>query len=145
MITKAPSRRDLALVAAGGAVGAVARYGVADLFPVAPATFPTTTLAINLVGALALGALLEYLVRPRPTGDWRHGSWPRILLGIGLLGSFTTFSTFTVEIAELIRDHRPLLAVGYAGASAVGGIAACFAGLVIAGWRRAPVPDEGES
>lgn len=121
-------------------MGTGARYGVAEAFPVLPATFPTTTLAVNLVGAFALGLLLEYLLRR----DLVEG-WVRPAVGIGLLGAFTTFSTFAVEVAALLRDGDAALAVGYVGASVVGGIGACLGGLALAGWRRGPVPDEGES
>lgn len=138
------------MIAVGGALGAAARYGIADTFAVARATFPTTTLTINLAGALALGVLLESLVRWRGRdgaveADQHRGDWLRIFVGVGLIGSFTTFSTFSLEIAGLIRDDRPLLAAAYATTSVVGGIVACLAGLAVAGWRRTPVPEEGES
>lgn len=138
MIATPVTGRDLALVAAGGAIGTAARHGIAEAFPVAPATFPTATLAINLAGAFALGVLLELLVRRgRPSG------WARLLVGVGALGAFTTFSTFTVEVAELLRDGDAGLAGGYLGASLAGGLVACLAGLSVAGWRRGLVPDEG--
>lgn len=132
--------RDVALVAAGGALGTAARYGLAEAFPVASSTFPTTTLAVNVAGAFALGLLLELLLRSD-----RIVGWERPLVGIGLLGAFTTFSTFALEVAELLRDGKALVATGYVLATLVGGIAACTAGLALGGWRRGPVPDEGES
>ena len=135
-----PTAREMALVAAGGALGAAARYGVAESFPVASSTFPATTLAVNLTGAFALGLLLEHLLR-----RGRAHGWIRLLVGIGVLGSFTTFSTFAVEVAGLLRDGEATIAGGYVAASVAGGIAACFAGLAVGGWRRGPVPDEGES
>ncbi len=135
-----PTARDIALVAVGGSIGTAARYGLAEAFPIAAATFPTTTLLVNLVGAFALGLLLEHLLRVD-----RVDGWARVAVGIGVLGSFTTFSTFAVETAGLLRDGAGLLAAGYVAASVAGGIASCVAGLRLAGWRHGPIPDEGES
>ena len=134
--------RDAGLVALGGAVGALARYGIAERFPVGAGRFPVTTLVINLAGAFALGLLLELLAARRV--DDRS---LRPLLGIGALGAFTTFSTFAVEVAELFRDHALVAATSYAAVSLVAGAAAATLGLMAAGWRPrlgAP-PDEGES
>jgi CrcB protein len=133
--------RRLGLVAGGGAAGALARYGLTKAFPVDPGHFPTTTLGINLAGAFLLGALLEALAR---RGLPEH--WLRILVGVGVLGAFTTFSTLTDEIALLVRAGDTGMAAAYLAASLAGGLAAVVLGLAAAGWRgRPPVPDEGES
>jgi CrcB protein len=133
--------RRLGLVAAGGAVGALARYGLTKAFPVDPGHFPATTLAINLSGAFALGALLEVLAR---RGFPEH--WLRMLVGVGVLGAFTTFSTLADETALLLRAGDTGTAVAYVAASLVGGVVTVGLGLVAAGWRiRPPLPDEGES
>lgn len=132
--------REVALVAAGGALGALARYGISDAFPVAPGRFPATTFAINVSGAFVLGALLEWLVRHRTIDHWA-----RFLLGVGVLGAFTTFSTFATEIVELGRDGHGLLAATYATVSVLAGLAAVLLGLIATGWRAPPVPPEGES
>ena len=135
------TRRALALVAVGGTVGALARYGLTRAFPVGGGTFPTTTFVINVSGAFVLTVLLEWLVR---RGTPEH--WLRLLIGVGVLGAFTTFSTFATELALLWRDHERATAIEYAGASVVAGVLAVVLGLVISGWRRAiPLPDEGES
>ena len=134
------SRSTLLLIAVGGALGTLARYGLARAFPVAAGTFPTTTLAINVAGAFLLAVLLETLTR-RGTPD----HWLRLLVGVGVLGAFTTFSTFAAELALLWRDGDELLAVAYAVGSVAGGCAAVMVGLLAAGWRRAPLPDAGES
>jgi len=113
----------LALVAAGGAVGGLARYGLGRAFPTAPNAFPTTTLVINVVGAFLLGALLTALAR-RSTPDHRL----RLVLGVGALGAFTTFSTLAVDVVRLGRSGRPGLALANATVSVVAGIAAVVAG-----------------
>lgn len=91
--------RDLALVSAGGAVGALTRYGLSDTFPAEPGRFPVTSFAINVSGAFVLGLLLEWLVRHRTLDHWA-----RFFVGVGVLGAFTTFSTFATEIVVLARD-----------------------------------------
>jgi CrcB protein len=136
-----PARRGLGLVALGGALGALARYGLVRAFPVGAGTFPTTTFVINVVGAFALTVLLETLMR---RGTPEH--WLRLFVGVGVLGAFTTFSTFATELALLWHDHERTTAIAYAVASVAAGVLAVLLGLVATGWRRAtPLPDEGES
>ena len=136
-----PTRRALALVAVGGTLGALARYGLLRAFPVGAGTFPTTTFVINVSGVFILTVLLEWLVR-RGTPD----HWLRLVVGIGVLGAFTTMSTLATELALLWRDHERGTALAYGLASIVAGVAAVLLGLVVTGWRRAtPLPDEGES
>jgi CrcB protein len=136
-----PTRRALGLVALGGIVGALGRYGLSRAFPVGAGTFPTTTFVINVSGAFILTVLLEWLVH-RGTPD----HWLRLLVGVGVLGAFTTFSTFATELALLWRDHERTIAVEYAVGSVAAGVAAVLLGLAVTGWRRAtPLPDEGES
>jgi CrcB protein len=133
--------RALGLVAVGGIVGALARYGLLRAFPVGAETFPTTTLVVNITGAFVLTVLLELLVR-RGTPD----HWLRLLVGVGVLGAFTTMSTFATELALLWRDHERATAIEYALASVAGGALAVLLGLVVSGWRpTTPLPDEGES
>jgi fluoride exporter len=133
-------RSEVMLVALGGALGAGARYELLQTFPVHPGRLPLTTGSINVGGAFLLGLLLEWLARHR---DLRH--WSRWLVGVGGLGAFTTFSTFTAELVLLARDDHVLLAFLYGTGSLLAGVAAVLLGLVAAGWRRAPVPSEGES
>jgi CrcB protein len=113
----------LGLIAAGGAAGAAARWQVSVHVPVARGTFPVTTFAINVLGA----ALLGYLVGRVPVRDARSEAW-RLLLGTGVLGGFTTFSTYAVEIARRLPDHAAT-AVAYAVLSVVAGIVAAVVGL----------------
>lgn len=134
------SPRAVLLVAVGGTVGALARYGLLRAFPVAPGTFPTTTFVINVTGAFALAFVLETLAR---RGAPDH--WVRLLVGVGVLGAFTTFSTMATEIALLWRDGERTLAVADATASVVVGVGAVLAGLWCAGYRRGPIPEEDEA
>lgn len=110
-------RRQFDVVAAigvGGAIGVLARYGIATAFPVAPRQIPWSTLAINLSGSFLLGIVL-FVVERRPPNRFL-----RPFLAIGVLGGFTTFSTFAVEIVQLIRE-RPWIAMSYLVTSFVGG------------------------
>ncbi len=133
--------REVVLVAAGGGAGALLRYGVHDTWPVTTGSFPTTTLLLNLVGAFALGVVVEI-------GTRRGGApaWARPLLGMGALGAFTTFSGFTVEAVQMLDAGRTSDALAYVVLSLVAGVMAATAGLYVTGWRGGmPVPDDGES
>jgi CrcB protein len=110
----------LALVAAGGFVGAVARYGVAEALP---AAFPWGTLAANALGSFALGVLLY---EAQLAGVLSAET--RLLVGTGFLSSFTTFSTFAVETAGL----APSMAVANVGANYALGLLAVLLGRRVA-------------
>lgn len=112
------------LVATGGAAGAVARWGIYEAAPVEPGTFPSTTLVVNVLGA----GLLGYLVGRVPVRDDR-GEAVRLLLGTGVLGGFTTFSTVAVETWQ-----GPLAL--YAVVSALAGVAAAVVGLALGSAAR---------
>jgi len=114
---------NLLLVAAGGALGAVARYGVgigaARWLGLA---FPWGTLAVNVVGGFAMGWLAA---RVGPEQEAL-----RLALGVGVLGGFTTFSAFSLETVRLM-EHQPGLAALYAAASVVLSVGACWLGLYL--------------
>jgi len=139
-LTRPLSPPALLLVGAGGAVGTLGRYGLGRAFPVAPGTFPTTTFVINVSGAFVLALVLESLHR-RATPD----HWIRLVVGVGVLGAFTTFSTMASELALLWRDGDAGIALAYAVASVVAGVVAVVAGLAVAGFRGGTAPAEGES
>lgn len=122
-------RRRLA-VGVGGALGTGLRLVVSAAVP-AVGGWPWATLAENVSGSLLLGYLLArfLLAAPRTTLTIP-------LLCTGVLGSYTTFSTFAVEIAGLTGQGRPLLAAGYALTSLVAGVAAAQAGIRLAERRR---------
>lgn len=122
--------RLLAIVAVGGATGSLARYAVARLLPTPSDGFPTATFVTNLSGAFLLGLLLELLARTGPDeGQLRRA---RLLLGTGLIGAFTTWSTLAVEVVLLGRDGRTALALGYGLVSVLGGLLTAALGILLA-------------
>lgn len=116
----------VALVGAGGAAGALARYGIAHAIPTARAAFPWATFAVNVTGSFALGALLTLLVERLP-----RGRAARPLLGTGVIGAYTTFSTFTVEAVLLARNGHAATAALYVVTSVVAGLLAAAAGIAL--------------
>ncbi|GAA0622104.1 fluoride efflux transporter CrcB [Brevundimonas kwangchunensis] len=117
------------IVAAGGALGAMARYGLGRLLPAG--AWPWGTLAVNVVGGLAMGLLTGWLAFRGGAG----GENIRLFAAVGVLGGFTTFSAFSLEAALMIERREFALASGYVAASVVLSIAALFLGLMLA--RRA--------
>lgn len=119
----------IALVAVGGAVGSLARYGV-ELLAGTSESLPVGTLTVNLVGAFALGVLLELLaVRGSDVG---HRRAARLLVGAGFLGGFTTYSALAVETDGLLRDGRAGLALAYALTTVTIGLVASLGGVLSA-------------
>ena len=123
----------LLIIAAGGALGAVARYGVgawsARLFPTS--NWPWGTLGVNAVGGLLMGLLAGWLA----FRGGLHSESIRLFAAVGVLGGFTTFSAFSLETALMIERRQFAMAGGYAALSVVLSIAALFVGLMVA--RRA--------
>jgi fluoride exporter len=111
----------------GGAVGALARAGVAEVLPADAGEWPWHTFIVNQVGALLLAWLATELAEVVvPTRFWRP------LLGTGFCGAFTTFSAFQVETIEIARHDRPGVAALYAVVSMTVGMACAVAGTVYA-------------
>ena len=124
-------RMRLGVVLIGGAAGALARGGLAEALPHAGGQWPWATFIANLLGAFFLGWLLTRLVeRVAPTTHWRP------LLGTGFAGALTTFSTFQIEIFELVHSGHVGLAVAYALTSVAAGMAMAVAGVMVARWGR---------
>ena len=120
-------RGVVAAVAAGGALGAPARYEISQLIHVAPDSFPWATFVTNLSGAFVLGMFLTYVLERRPSADYL-----RPFVAIGFLGAFTTFSTMAVETVTLVKDGYALLGAGYLIVSIATGLGATYLGIVIA-------------
>jgi CrcB protein len=114
-------RPELLAIACGGAIGALARTGLVKAFPVAAGHWPWATLAVNIIGALMLGYFVTRLQERLPVSTLR-----RPLLGTGLCGALTTFSTVQIELLRMADHHRYGLALGYLGASVLGGYMAVF-------------------
>lgn len=119
----------LLFVALGGAAGSMARYGVGlvTLRALGP-RWPWGTLTVNLAGGMAMGALVTVLAL-RGGGDQER--W-RALLAVGLLGGFTTFSAFSLDVANMIQRKAWLEAGGYALLSVAGSVMALFIGMMLA-------------
>ena len=119
---------SLIYVMLGGAFGSGARYltGRATLSLFGP-DYPYSTLAVNLIGGLLMGALVGVLARSANGGE----TW-RLLLGVGVLGGFTTFSSFSLDAVTMIERGQLAVALGYVLVSVIGSIAALFAGLTLA-------------
>jgi CrcB protein len=120
-----------AMVFAGGGAGAVLRHQVGRaltswLGPAVVTAFPWATLTVNVLGSLAMGLLAGWLARHGQGGE----QW-RLLLGVGLLGGFTTFSSFSLELMLLIERGQGGLAFAYAAISVLAGLTGLYVGLIV--------------
>jgi CrcB protein len=127
-----PDGRTVAAVFAGGALGTLARAALAQAFPHAATSWPWPTFAVNIAAAFLLGYFVTRLQERLPLSSYR-----RPLLGTGICGGLSTFSTMQVEILKMISAGAWGLAVAYAAASIVAGYAALH--LATALVRRVPV------
>jgi fluoride exporter len=118
--------RELAAVFVGGAVGTVARAAVGLLAAGDPGRWPWPTFVVNVVGAFLLGYFTTRLLERLPTSSYR-----RPLLGTGLCGGLTTFSTMQVETVRMLEHHHYGLAIGYTSASIGAGLLAVYLATVM--------------
>lgn len=118
---------NLLLAMLGGAVGSGARFltGRATLAALGP-NYPWGTLTVNLIGGFLMGALVGTLARLAQGGE----QW-RVLLGVGMLGGFTTFSAFSLDTMNMIQRGDWAIAAGYVLVSVIGSIAALGLGLAL--------------
>ena len=126
-MTPAPAPRLLAAVAAGGALGALARWGLGEAVPEGSG-FPWTTFGINVAGSFVLALLPAFagIRRNRPLAPG---------LGPGLLGGFTTLSTYAEQSRALLADGRDVLAASYV----LGTLAVCVAAVSVAHRLSSPL------
>lgn len=122
----------VAVIALGGGLGAVARYAVTLALPFRTPGFPWGTLLVNAVGSLLIGSLMVLV-----TDVWSGHRLLRPFLGVGLLGGFTTFSTFAVEATELLRSGAVLVALAYLAVTPVAAVAAVLSGGAATRWSLA--------
>lgn len=131
-------RPDVLLaVAAGGCLGAPARYGVGLLIPTPSHGFPWSTFIINVSGALLLGMLVVLLIERFPPTRYA-----RAFFGTGFLGAYTTFSTYMVETVLLARDGYIERATAYVLGSLVAGLFSAWLGMAIG--RRIGLAGRGQ-
>ena len=120
-------RRDvLALISLGGAIGSVARWGIAQALPHAPSAFPWATAVTNATGCFAIGILMVLAMEV-----WPPSRYLRPFAAVGVLGGYTTFSTAMLETRSLAAAGRPGLAAGYAVGTTLAAPAAVAAGIVL--------------
>lgn len=112
------------VVALGGALGSLLRYAAGLAWPTAPGTFPLTILTVNVSGCLVIGMFLVLI-----TEVWTGHRLIRPFFATGVLGGFTTFSTYSLDVLTLVRGGDPLLALGYLLLTAVGALLAVTAGM----------------
>ncbi|MEV8338024.1 CrcB family protein [Leucobacter sp. NPDC077196] len=131
-MTRRKRLTDVGVVALGGAVGSLARVAVSNAMgaPAATGGFPLATLTVNLIGALALGALVAVAVH-RGGPRWHRA---RLLLGTGVLGGFTTYSLLASDLATALLEGQVALALGYAAATVLGGAVVSGLGLCAGRW-----------
>ncbi|MFH8467812.1 fluoride efflux transporter CrcB [Streptomyces sp. NPDC017991] len=130
----------VAVVAVGGAAGASARYGAALLWPAQPGGFPWTTFWVNVVGCFVIGVFMVLI-----TEVWAPHRLVRPFFGTGVLGGFTTFSTYAVDIQQLMDEGHPRTALAYLAATLLAALAAVWTAVALtrrlsARWRAGRAP-----
>jgi CrcB protein len=124
----------LAVIAAGGAIGATARYAIALAWPARAGGFPVAILAINLAGCALIGVLMVLI-----TDVWSRQRLLRPFLGTGVLGGFTTFSAYAVDIQRLAAGAHLDIALLYLVVTPIGALLAVWAAATatrrLVNWR----------
>lgn len=117
----------LVAVSVGGAVGALARHGLGLALPHAPGAPPWATFAVNVSGCLLIGVLIVLVTEWRPVHPL-----VRPTLGTGVLGGYTTFSTYAVDAHLMVAAGRPVAAAAYVAGTLVAALAATWLGIRLA-------------
>ncbi|MGW1124208.1 MULTISPECIES: fluoride efflux transporter CrcB [unclassified Streptomyces] len=136
ILTKNPQTAVVAVVALGGATGACARYGAGLLWPTAAGGFPWTTLVVNVVGCAVIGVFMVVI-----SEVWAAHRLVRPFFGTGVLGGFTTFSTYAVDIEQLVSKDRAGTGLVYLGVTLLAALAAVWSAVWLTrralAWRQA--------
>ncbi|WP_233601076.1 MULTISPECIES: fluoride efflux transporter CrcB [Micromonospora] len=117
----------LATIAAGGVIGATARYTLSLAWPHQPGEFPWSTFVTNVSGCLLIGVLMVLI-----TEAWTAHRLIRPFLGVGMLGGYTTFSTYAVDIQQAVAAGHPRVALLYLAGTLAAALAAVYTGIIIA-------------
>jgi fluoride exporter len=123
------------VVAAGGAVGASVRYGASLIWPMAAGRFPWATLVVNVVGCAVIGVFMVVI-----TDVWAAHRLVRPFFGTGVLGGFTTFSTYAVDIQQLVDRGEARAGLVYLGLTLLAALAAVWFAVSVTrrvlAWRQ---------
>lgn len=117
----------LLVIALGGSLGSLARWGVGEVLPHKPSEVPVSTLTVNVLGSFLLGLLMVFVLEV-----WPPTRYVRPFLGVGVMGGFTTFSTFMLDNRAMAAAGAPVLALAYTVATVVLVLLAVAAGVVTA-------------
>jgi CrcB protein len=118
--------RVLVVIAVGGGLGALARYGVEAALPTSPGGFPWATFLVNVTGCLLIGVLMVLV-----TEVFAERPLLRPFVGVGVLGGFTTFSTYANEVRGLLRPGTLPVAFAYLAATLVAALLAVIVGMAL--------------
>jgi CrcB protein len=113
----------IGVVALGGAAGASARYGAGLLWPIAPGAFPWTTLVVNVLGCAVIGVFMVVI-----TDVWAAHRLVRPFFGTGVLGGFTTFSTYAMDVQRLVDGGHAATGLAYLALTPLAALSAVWAG-----------------
>lgn len=132
----------LGLISAGGVLGALARYGLAEAFPQRPGAWPWATWSVNVSGCLLIGVLMVLI-----SEVWTGQRLLHPFLGVGVLGGFTTFSTAVIEVQHLVEFGAAGTGLAYLVGTVAAALVAVIAGSVLTRWLlgmvQRPVGHEG--
>jgi CrcB protein len=119
----------LTVISAGGVTGALARYGLAEAFPHSADRFAWATFGINISGCLFIGVLMVLV-----TDVWSTRRLLRPFVGTGVLGGYTTFSTYIIDIQQLLATGAARTALAYLASTLLAALAAVYAGITLTRW-----------
>lgn len=114
----------VAVISLGGAIGACARYGASLIWPAGTGQFPWTTLVVNAIGCAVIGVFMVVI-----SEVWAAHRLVRPFFGTGVLGGFTTFSTYAVDVERLVDTGHPRMGVAYLGLTLLAALAAVWSAV----------------